>query len=192
VRRALAGLLALVIAGCSAEAQPTGGDRVRIVASPVAAPPDALVTRGRAALVGVLVLTSPDTSGLHGLSDVRIAEDGRVTAVSDDGDILSGGLMLNPDTSLAGLGGAVLSPLRDPSGQPISGKTMGDAEGLAVWPNGDRMVSFERTHRIWIYPADGGPPRPAPQPDVAMGGNAGMEGLSLAPSRGSDAYWVGL
>jgi hypothetical protein len=27
-----------------------------------------------------------------------------------------------------------------------------DAEGMAILANGDRLVSFERNHRIWLYP----------------------------------------
>jgi hypothetical protein len=191
VRAPLAALLVLAIAGCSAKAEPST-TAMRIEATRVAALANALSTRGRAVLAGVLVLSSPETDRLHGLSDLRIDEAGKVTAVSDLGELLTARLKLNPDATLAGLDHAAMAPLIDLDGEPVTGKAMGDAEGLAVWPNGDLMVSFERNHRIWIYPADGGPPRPAPQPDARMGENTGMEGLALAPSQGPDAYWVGL
>ncbi len=30
--------------------------------------------------------------------------------------------------------------------------TEADAEGLDILPDGDRLVSFERNHRLWLYP----------------------------------------
>jgi hypothetical protein len=58
-------------------------------------------------------------------------------------------------------------------------------------PNGDRLVSFERHDRIWLYPASGGPQRPVPAPAVAFPPNAGMEALAADPEAGADAYVVG-
>jgi hypothetical protein len=59
-------------------------------------------------------------------------------------------------------------------------------------PNGDRLVSFERRDRIWLYPAAGGPPRPAPAPKVSFPPNGGMEALAADyPEAGADAYVVG-
>ena len=141
---------------------------------------------------GGLNLTSPDTSRLHGLSDLTLLPDGRVLAVSDDGELLEARLVLDAAGRPSGLADARLRPLTNLQGQPISGqKLAADAEGLAVMPNGDRLVSFERDHRIWLYPARGGPARKAPSPAATFADNDGMEALAPDPARGRDAYVVG-
>ncbi len=192
MRPVTAALAALCLLGCTARAQTTGA--VRVDAAPVALDPSdpADIRRGDFVFAGGAQLTSPDTAQLGGLSDLTVAADGTVTAISDDGQRLDARLSLSPDGRLLGLKDARLQPLRGPGGQPLQGKQAGDAEGLAVWPNGDVMVSFERDHRIWLYPADGAAPRAVPFPPVAMPENEGMEALALAPSHGPDAYWVGI
>src|SRR3569833_361856 len=86
-----------------------------------------------------------------------------------------------------GVSGATFALLTGQDGKPLAGKAEADAEGVAVWPDGDLMVSFERKHRIWLYPAGGGPPRALPLPRIRMPDNAGVEGLALAPTRGPNA-----
>jgi hypothetical protein len=141
---------------------------------------------------GAVALTSPDTSRFHGFSDLQIVGD-RLYSVGDDGaEALDARLKLAPDGKVAGLEDARLAPLRGADGQPLQNKEETDAEGLAILPNGDRLYSFERDHRILRYPADGGPPVRAPMPPVAMPNNDGMEGLSPARKVGRDAYWVGI
>lgn len=147
---------------------------------------------GGFAWAGGLDLTSPDTSRLHGLSDFKLLPSGRFLAVSDDGDLLEARLVLDASGRPAGVTDARLSPLTDLSGKSISGhKLAADAEGLAVMPNGDRLISFERDHRIWLYPAGGGLPRRVPSPTATFADNDGMEALAPDPARGRDAYVVG-
>ena len=78
-------------------------------------------------------------------------------------------------------------------GQPLVEKAVADAEGLALLPSGDRLVSFERQHRIWRYPANGGLPSPAPAPDSASGfpSNAGLEALAALPGSAPGTYLAG-
>lgn len=188
-----AALAALCLLGCSARAQPAGGAvRVDSAAIPLnqAAPDD--IRRGGFTFLGGVHLTSPDTDQLGGLSDIAIGADGSVAAISDEGQRLDARLVLDADGRLRGLSDARLHPLPGLGGLPLQGKREGDAEGLAVWPNGDVMVSFERDHRIWIYAADGSPPQSVPSPQVAMPANSGVEALALAPSHGPDAYWAGI
>jgi hypothetical protein len=148
---------------------------------------------GDFAYAGGIDITSPDTGLLHGLSDLSISADGALTSESDEGQLFRARLVLDPSGRLAGLSGGTLVPLTGLDGKPLPNKEESDAEGVAVWPNGDVMVSFERHHRIWRYPAAGGPPVSLPIPgDPAMVGNNGMEGLAVAPSQGPDAYWVGV
>jgi hypothetical protein len=147
---------------------------------------------GDFAYAGGVRLTSGQTSRLHGLSDLKVAPDGRLWSVSDDGgDLLEARLTLDAAGRLAGVAEARLSVLDGEDGKPLQGKFESDAEGLAVMPNGDRLVSFERHHRIWLYPAAGGPPRAAPAPDEAFPENEGMEALAALPAAGPDAYVVG-
>jgi hypothetical protein len=141
---------------------------------------------------GGLALTSTDTARLHGLSDLVVLPDGRMVSQSDEGDLVRGRLVLDADRRLVGVDQATIAPLTGLDGQPLAGgKAETDAEGLALWPNGDLMVSFERHHRIWLYPAAGGPPRDVPHPDAPFPNNEGMEALALAPADGPDAYRVG-
>jgi len=173
------------------------GPEIGLTVTPVplssANPPP--VSIGRFVYAGGVAISSADTTRLHGLSDLRIGGDGALVAVSDDGDLFEAQLVLDAAGRLAGLTGGKLSPLRGPDGQPPQGKDQGDAEGLAILPSGDRLVSFERDHRIWLYPrlADGtfGPPRPVNRPATTFPSNEGMEALTAYPAAGPDAYLVG-
>jgi len=196
VRRLWPALIALALAGCAPQSPPlpsgpiAAGPAIRVVAQPV--PEGVERSDSRFVWAGGVALTSPDSSRLHGLSDLEVAADGRFITVSDDGDLLRGRIELDSAGRLSGVADVTLRPLTDPSGQSVSGdKLRADAEGLVLWPNGDLMVSFERDHRIWVYPARGGPPRVAPHPRTAFPDNGGMEALAQAPSQGASAYLVG-
>lgn len=190
-------VVALVLAGCAQKtatlpgAPVAAGPGIRVVAEPVAESPEPRPA-SRFRYAGGVALTSPDTSRLHGLSDLEVRPDGRMVAITDDGDIVRARIVLDAAGRVAGLAGATLRPLVDTEGQPLSGRKIeADAEGLAIRPNGDLMVSFERKHRIWLYPAGGGPPRAAPSPNAPFPDNDGMEALALDPTTGADAYIVG-
>lgn len=146
---------------------------------------------GRFTYAGGAALTSEDTARLHGFSDLLVEPDGRMLALSDEGDLLEARLVLDRAGRLAGITGARIRPLVGPDGQPLPGKLEADSEGLARLPTGDLLVSFEQRHRIWVYPADGGPPREAPAPQAEFPGNGGMEALSADPAAGPDAYLAG-
>ncbi len=140
---------------------------------------------------GGLVLTSSQTDQLHGLSDIEITGTDRLTAVGDLGIFVDARLVLDSAGRLVGLADARLTLLTGEDGKPLPDKADADAEGLALLPNGDRLVSFERRDRIWLYPAAGGPPRPVPMPEVSFPPNGGMEALAPDPEAGADAYVVG-
>jgi len=195
--------LALVLAACApapaalhnGPARPVPADgSIRIVATPLPLNPKnpAQDRIGDFVFAGAVQLTSPDTTLLGGLSDLKVAADGSLVAETDEGALLRAQIVLDDKGRLIGLDHARISLLKGLNGQPLPGKAEADAEGVAAWPNGDLMISFERDDRIWVYPADGGAPRPAPKPPVPIPPNMGMEGLALAPREGADAYWVGL
>jgi hypothetical protein len=142
---------------------------------------------------GGLVLTSSQSRQLHGLSDLDVDRDGRVTAVGDEGVLMTARLVLDARGRLMSLRQVRVAPLTGEDGKPLGAKERSDAEGLAVFPNGDRLVAFERQHRILMYPSNGGLPRLVPHPDVTFTeSNAGMEALAPDPARGADAYIVGI
>lgn len=197
-----------LVAGCAQHAAPPppvvpaapvmAGPEITVVATPVpmdAADPAKFTAEGGFTYAGGLVLTSTDTTRLHGLSDLRIGAGDVLTAISDEGDVFEARIQLDAAGRLAGLTGGKLFPLKGLDGQPLQGKRNADAEGLAVMPNGDRLVSFEGDHRIWLYQdqADGGwgTPRPAPKPATIFPENEGMEALAAYPAAGPDAYLVG-
>ena len=140
---------------------------------------------------GGLVLTSGQTDQLHGLSDLEVTNGDRLVAVGDLGVFLDARLVLDSAGRLVGLADARLTPLTGEDGKPLADKADADAEGLAILRNGDRLVSFERRARIWLYPSAGGPPRPAPMPETSFPLNGGMEALAADPEAGGDAYVVG-
>ena len=174
------------------------GPEITVTATPVpldAANPAKIDAGGGFTYAGGLWLTSTTTSRLHGLSDLSVTADGRLTAISDEGDVFEAKLQLDAGGKLVGLTDTKLQPLKGLSGRPLQGKREGDAEGLAVLPNGDRLVSFEGNHRIWRYAV--GPdgtwslPAPAPKPSTIFPDNEGMEAISAYPAAGPDAYLVG-
>jgi hypothetical protein len=200
-RLALAGLVALAAGAAVAVAvadEPAAPHRlppeIRVEARPV--PLD--VTRpgrariGRFVWAGGVELTSPDTDRLHGLSDLKLWPDGRLLAVSDEGDRFEARLTLDAHGRLAGVTDARLAPLLGEDGRPLSevGKNEADAESIAELADGDRLVGLERDDRILLYPAGGGAPRKVPSPPEAFPFNKGMEALAADPAAGPDAYVV--
>ncbi|HEY6507416.1 MAG TPA: esterase-like activity of phytase family protein [Vicinamibacterales bacterium] len=171
----------------------TAGVPIRIDAVPVPLNPQnrSETTIGDFVYAGGLALTSSQTNSLHGLSDLEIAGTDRLTAVGDFGVVLEARLVFDGAGGLRGLADARLTPLTGPDGRPLADKTDADAEGLAQLPSGDRLVSFERRDRIWLYPVGGGPPRPVPMPAATFPPNSGMEALAPDPEAAADAYVVG-
>lgn len=173
------------------------GPEISLTTAPVPLDPSnpAKTTVDGFTYAGGLVITSTATTRLHGLSDLAVGANGQMMAITDDGDLFEARLQLDANGQLVGLTDGKLQPLKGLDGQPLQGKQNADAEGMAVLPNGDRLVSFERNHRIWLYPlqADGswGTPRAAPKPATILPDNEGMEAITAYPAAGPDAYIVG-
>ena len=198
-RFTLTALAALALAACAqqAPALPSAprpaGPAIAVAAAPVPLnPADPAQDRiGDFHYAGGLVLSSADTARFHGLSDMAVRGGVDLTAVSDEGDLVKASLVLDKAGRLVGLEGGRVSALAGLDGKPLQGKLESDSEGMALLANGDMLISFEQRHRIWLYPADGAPPREAPAPDASFPANGGMEALGPAPDLGPDAYLAG-
>jgi hypothetical protein len=204
--RRLAGIaIALLLAACT----PGQPSKPALPAAPIAYRPDITIKAeplvfdpqdpakkqiGDFTWAGGVALTSDQTSNLHGLSDLKVWPNGRILAVGDHGDLLEAHLVLDYAGRPTGLKDARFTPVIGDDGQPISshGEHEQDAEGIAEFPNGDRLISLEQHDRILFYPHTGGPPRLAPMPDVTFVFNKGMEALAIYPKAGPDAYVVGI
>lgn len=173
------------------------GPSVEVDTYPVAIDPQnpEVVALGDFRYAGGVAVSSRATSRLHGLSDLVVSPGGRITAVSDEGDLITARLVFDGER-LSGVDDVAIRPLWDLDGKPLQGKQWGDAEGLTILPNGEMLVSFEQTHRIWRYPPSGDRrPYPVAMPRADMSGhdnNDGMEGLAAAPAIVGDGYWVGI
>jgi len=133
---------------------------------------------------GGIELVLDPTSPLHSLSDLKLTGQDGFISVSDAGDLVRGRLMLDSKGRLVGVEALSHRRLTLRDGTPITDKTDGDAESLALIDNGDLLISFERDHRIWSYGSPDAPAmRPAPvrRPDVDFPLNDGMEGVSARP-----------
>jgi hypothetical protein len=202
LRRGRGAWLALALFACAPPPAPLPGSPVPadgsilVQGEPVAMDPrDPKNERqGTFTYAGGLALTSEQTSRLHGLSDIKVWPDGRFLAQGDEADQVEGRLVLDRAGRLRGVTEVRLRALKDAEGRDLYalGTRMRDAEGVAEFPNGDRLVSFEQTDRVLLYPAAGGPPRQAPAPEIAWKFNGGMEALDIHPQGGPDAYVVGV
>lgn len=124
---------------------------------------------------------------LHGLSDIKFEDAESFWSVSDEGLLVRGRVQLDASGRLIGVEGVQVRPLVDPDNQPLIPKYLADAEGLALMPNGELLVSFERDHRVWRYDRDGRWLGERVIPDFSFTENEGMEGIAAA---GDDAFWV--
>ena len=139
---------------------------------------------------GGLVLRGPE---LHGLSDLKVTgadpSELRAWAVSDFGHLVRFSIRLDRNGRLTSADDATNRPLIGPDGAVLAPKENADAEGLAVLPDGNVLVSFERDHRIWSYGSGASErPRLVSTPRQPFGDNQGIEGLAPAP----DGRWLAL
>ncbi|MDP6621402.1 MAG: esterase-like activity of phytase family protein [Alphaproteobacteria bacterium] len=140
---------------------------------------------GELVFKGGLALSSDDDrfGGFSGL----VLSNGNLVAVSDKGYWLTARLV-EEKGRLAGLSEARISAMLDRDDRALGGKKMSDAE--AVERRGDGfVVSFERRHRIWLYPG-AKPHKSVPQalpPPPGLGRaprNGGIEALAPLPGGG--------
>ncbi|MEM7766411.1 MAG: esterase-like activity of phytase family protein [Pseudomonadota bacterium] len=143
---------------------------------------DVVSLAGGYTLSGWVLASASDRFG--GLSGMAVMASGTVLAVSDKGAFI----WLTMEDG-APTGAAHYAKMQDEAGEPLGGKTRGDAEGLAL-ADGVALVSFERDHRILAFDLEAcganalGVPvaRVASRPaglSRTMRENGGIEGLTL-------------
>jgi hypothetical protein len=96
------------------------GRRVEIMSTPVPLNPrDPMQTAiGAFGYAGGIELRGVDTTRLHGLSDLRVGLDGRLMAITDEGDLLEAQIVLDAAGHVVGLTNTRLTRLLDLSGRP--------------------------------------------------------------------------
>lgn len=131
---------------------------------------------------GGLQIITPRGDRLHGLSDLKLA-DGDMVAVTDAGDVVRGRISLDRRGRLAGLSNLRLRSLTAEDGRAFPTKSDGDAESLAITADGEVVIGFEQTPRLWSYgPLDAVRDRPTPRAVPPLPpGNEGLEALAAGP-----------
>lgn len=180
VRRAM--LCALALAACSPSAAdaPEQWRAVEVTATPVDL---GVETVGRLRFRGGLALSS-ENSVFGGLSGLEVLEDGRLVAVSDNGDWFEARLVLDDEGTLVGVTDVRTAFIRDEEGGVFPNKAAGDAEALAHLPDGRFAVAFEQTQTIRIYDLNRDGPFGAARAGPSLEGaqrlpsNAGLEALA--------------
>jgi len=177
---AVAGTAAILALAYVSEAR---ADAIDVKATPVPLNADdpGHTTVGKLAYRGGLVLTSSEPR-FGGFSALGVSPDGaRLLAISDKAKRLFMRPAYDEQGNLVGVTDTQMDNLVAPSGRPLILSDETDAEAMAPGVDGSILVAFERDHRIWRYPPDGGPPEPIPPPDELKfaPANGGIEGLAL-------------
>ena len=130
-------------------------DPVTVTARPVpldrSQPPSTKV--GKLEYRGGIELQSPDKR-FGGFSSLWVSPDGqRMLTLSDISDWLTARLVYAAG-ELIGIADTEMGRLVGIDGYPLPAQTFEtDAEALEVLSSGDIVVTFERHHRIWLYPS---------------------------------------
>ncbi len=110
----------------------------------------------------------------------------RAILVSDKGRWLTARLGYDSEGRLTGLDGAESGILPGLDGEPLlTGGSYTDAEDLTTGADGRLIVSFERVHHLWSYPAGTPPFQGIPVPALMAGApsNEGIESVAALPDR---------
>jgi hypothetical protein len=102
-----------------------------------------------ATLLSSYTWTMPDEN-FGGFSSLEMDDQGQgFISTSDHGYFLSGKIK-RQNGKIVSVSDQKLVPINNPKGALVD-KLNGDAEGIAIGPNGKIFVSFERNHRVWSY-----------------------------------------
>lgn len=142
-------------------------------------------TFGDLTFTGGLLLSGGSRFGA--MSGIRLGGDRQsFIGVMDTGHWYAGRFLRDEGGRLAGVESVTVSPIIGRDGMELEDKTLFDAEGIAI--RGDEiLVSFEREHRVDVYPAKNpaaSPPLsglPIPIPIYEFRRNRGLEALAVFP-----------
>jgi hypothetical protein len=164
--------------------------------------PGALV--GKLRFKGALTLASPDRR-FGGLSGIQVDRNLHATTISDRGYFVEFDLVEDADGMLVGASAPTIETMTDASGAPLRGNDR-DAEDVAVLPDGQRLVVFERNARLgWFPPGSARQMRTASLLDLVPGSNEDIESVvplpdgkvfliaeAIGPRHGVLSAWIGL
>ncbi len=103
-----------------------------------------------ARLLSSYTWNNPDNN-FGGLSSIHLDDDGGKFLMTTDQGVFYSGKIVRNGSEITGVEHQKFSPIKDTKGNPVSGKSLGDSEGIAIRSNGRIYVSFERYHRVWTY-----------------------------------------
>lgn len=113
-----------------------------------------------------------------GFSGLEVSDDGQsFVAISDRGAITAGRFERR-EGRITGVRAGQLEPLTTPGGGAVE-KHEWDAEGLAISPQGARVISYEGAARLWAYGARGATALPVPPAFESLQLNSGLEALAI-------------
>jgi hypothetical protein len=144
---------------------------------------------GALEFVGGIEYTS-DNDLVGAVSGIRFRPDGKsFVAVLDTGHWMTGAIERDGQSRLSGMRDVRILPMVDASGREPRSKGDIDAEGVTL-RDGEVIVSFERRHRVDVYPDPGfETSRPKKTLDFLiprreLRANGGMETVVAAPKNG--------
>lgn len=184
MQRLLCCVAAFAVVGCDrSSADPPIAEQwrgIEVNAEPIAFESP---TIGRLRYRGGIELSSQQRV-FGGLSGMEVLEDGRLVAISDNGDWFEAQLVFDDAGDLVGARDWRTAMMRNEQGEPFPNKRSGDSEDLAQLTDGRFAVSFEQSQSIRIYDLNrDGPFGPAVRgPRLAgtrsLPNNSGLEALT--------------
>jgi hypothetical protein len=183
-------LAAFALLAAPLVAQADDSIQVRAAAVPLERGEMARLSVGSLLYRGGIALSAPDLR-FGGFSGLDVSADGEcITAVTDHGDWLQARPIHDRLGHLVGLTEARMGRLTGADGRRLSTASRErDAESLTVRADGSALVSFERNHRLWLYPPSEPPfaqaPRVFPVPPGLNDApaNDGIEAVTELPDR---------
>jgi hypothetical protein len=202
---ALNGEDAAAISGWGPRPEEWASVRLSVRAAPLAPSAPDMEGAGKLRFRGGLELASEDPQ-FGGLSGLYVDGEGRLLAVSDQGDWFAARLVHDDAGRLTGLADPRMARLRGADGRALGGKRDADAEGLTRLPDGRFAVSFEQVHVVRLYDLERKGPAAAAEKTIALAGSnklddndsvealAAMDGALLVAAEGvrdpGAPFWI--
>lgn len=160
---------AAAISGWGPRPEEWASVRLSVRAAPLAPSAPDMEGVGKLRYRGGIELASEDPR-FGGLSGLYVDGDGRLLAVSDQGEWFAARLVHDDAGQLIGLADPRMARLHGEDGRPLGEKRDADAEGLTRLPDGRFAVSFEQVHVVRLYDLDRRGPAAASQKTIRLAG----------------------